>query len=346
MQNYDLVISLGSKCRTAGTLKGLKITQKTYPFDWVRYDGNITQMNLLTRCNLIKNHFEGAFNIEDFVEYHNPYNSHKRSTINIKTQLYFGHEFSWDKSVKDSFPEFLEKYQRRIKRLYEDVENANNVLFVFDSQSKSTSLTTIREAIAILKESFTNKNINLLVLLPLLSADSPCYQELKTNIDNVIILLCPVLDAEYDIEVLNLIKYLGQFFGKQYFSFSRNEDIICSGLSGTESFGRWSDGDMCFFRLPTMSKQPTLSVDINVTPFVCTARQNQKCRIICNGRDIKEMVITRPQTINLTLSNDNNGNLDFIFEFDNTQSPKELGLSEDTRKLALGFIDAIISENA
>jgi len=345
VNNYDLVVSLGCKCRTAGTLKGLKITRKTYPFDWVRYDGGIAQMNLLLRCNLIKNHFKGAFDIEDFVEYHNPYNSHKRSTINVKTKLYFGHEFPWDKSVKEAFPEFLEKYQRRIKRLYDDVESANNVLFVFDAQSKLTPLKTIKEAIAILKESFTNKNINLLVLLPLLPAGSPCYQELKTNIDNVIVLLCPVLDDTYDTEVLNLMKYLGQFFGKQYVSFSRHEDIICSGLSGIESFGRWSDGDIVFFRLPTISKLPILSVDINVTPFVCPARPNQKCKIICNGHEIKEVVVDKPQTINLTVPNDNNGNLDFVFEFDNTQSPKELGLSEDNRKLGLGFIDAIISEN-
>ena len=49
------------------------------------------------------------------------------------------------------------------------------------------------------------------------------------------------------------------------------------------------------------------------------------------------------QTINLIVPNDNDGNLDFVFEFDNPKSPKELGLSPDERKLGLGFIDAVIS---
>jgi len=348
MKKYDLIISLGGRCRMASALKKLKITEKTYPFDWTAYNGDVASMYLLTKCNLIKSHFENAFNFEDFVEYDNPGNPSNRSVKNNKTILRFGHDFPWEKSVEEFFPEFLEKYQRRIKRLYDDIEKANNILFVFEDPSMRLPLEAIKKGIATLKECFPNKDITLLVFLPLLPDGTKQSQELKLNIDNVIVLLCSRLDGEgitYNEEVCNMARYLEQFFGNDYYSFAENKDIICSGLSGVESFGRWSDGDMVFFELPTTLKEPMLYVDINVTPFVCPARPNQKCKIICNGHEIKEVVVDKPQTINLTVPNDNNGNLDFVFEFDNTQSPNDLGVTSDTRRLGFGFIDALIKSN-
>ena len=348
MNKYDLVISLGGRCRMTSALKMLKITEKTYPFDWVAYNGDVAAEHLLTKCRLIKNHFEDAFNIEDFVEYYNPGNPGNRSVKNVKTVIRFAHDFSWEKSLRDDFPVVLEKYQRRIKRFYDDIENANNIVFVFEDSSRKMPLKTIKETIDILKEYFKNKNINLLVFLPLLPAGSQHYQELKLNIDNVVVLLISAVDGAgitYDKEVSNMAKYLGQFFGRKYYSFSNNKDIVCSGLSGVESFGRWSDDDIAFFRLETDLKDPEVSVDIKVNPFICPARPNQKCKVICNGHEIKELIIDQPQTINFVVPNDNEGNLDFVFEFDNPVSPKDLGIASDSRRLALGFVDAIIKSN-
>lgn len=346
MYNYDLVISLGGRCRTASALKLLKITEKTYPFDWTDYE-DLPSKHLLTKCNLIANHFENAFNFEDFVELPSHIRKHK-IIKNTTTGLQYIHDFPWETSVKDFFPTFLEKHLRRVKRLYDDIEKANSVLFVFEDVHRKIPLNTIKTAISILKKSFPNKNVNMLVLLPVLPDGYRQYKEIKLNIKDVTAVLCSRLYIEgipYNKIVSRMSKYLGQFFGMNYFSFAEDVNIECYGLSEIENWGRWSDGDSIFFRLQTTKQTENVSVDINVKPFVCENKPQQKCKIFCNGYEIKEMVIVESQTISLTVPNDNSGNLDFVFEFDNTLSPKELGLSEDNRKLGLGFIDAIISEN-
>lgn len=346
MNKYDLVISLGSGCFMPGALKSLKITEKTYPFDWSDCDG-VAYEKLLKKCNLIKNHFKDAFNIEDFIEYHTP-EQVTRSVKNAKTGVHYIHDFPWEKSVKDFFPEFLEKHQRRVKRLYEDVENAKNILFVYHDITKTVSIDLLKKAKDILKETFPKKNINLLVFLPCIpKATMECY-EIKTNIDDGLLLYAQTNQWEksYTSQVIVVSKLMAQLFGKDYYCFFYDDNIVSFGLSNMESQGRWSDGTVSFFRLSTMLKSKTVSVDINVIPFVNESRLNQRAKIICNGHEIKEICFDNPkkQIINLVVPNDNDGNLDFMFEFDNPQSPKELGISDDERKLALAFVDAVISE--
>ena len=347
MQKYDLVISLGAGCPTADALKRLKITEKSYPFDWSDCDGDASE-KLLKKCNLIKNHFDGAFNYEDFVEYWTM-EKKSRSVKNKKTGLHYWHDFPWERTVKDSWSEFFERYQRRVNRLYADIEHAVNILFVYEDISQQLSISAIKSAIKILKECIPNKNITLLVVLPLLSDGSKKIQELKLGIKNVIVLSCPMIEKkgmEYNETVFNIKKCLGYCFCNDYYSFEFDKDIICSGLSNIEPFGRWSDGEVTFFRLQTNSKQKKVSIKMNVVPFINDLRKTQHVKIICNGNEISEAVFdnSNQQTINLIVPNDNDGNLDFVFEFDNPVSPKELGLSNDERKLSLGFIDAVISE--
>lgn len=348
MRKYDLIISLGARCRTASALKLLKITEKTYPFDWLAYDGSDTPMHLLVKCNLIKNHFENAFNFEDFIEYHNPTNPGNRSVKNLKTDIRFGHDFPWEKSVKDFFPNFLEKYQRRVQRLYKDIDNAKKILFVFEDTNRNLPLKAIKDGIKILKESFPNKDITLLVFLPVLLDNSSEYQEVKLNIDNVICLMCSRIDGNgisYDNEVANLARYLMQFFDKEYYSFAYSEHITSVGLAGKEPAGRWSNDEITFFRLQTKLKSKNVSVSINLRPFVREQRPEQKCKVFCNGHEISDFVFDNPekQTIDLIVPNDNAGNLDFMFEFDNPVSPKDIGVSNDMRRLSVLFIDAVVS---
>lgn len=347
MNKYDLVISLGQLCDVADALKKLKITEKTYPFDWSDCEGNASD-KLLQKCNLIKNHFKNAFDLKDFIEYHSS-DSRMRGVKNIKTGLHYIHDFPWETSVKDFFPTFLEKHLRRVKRLYDDIEKANNVLFVYHDTTKSLPLKSAQKAIKILKDSFPKQNINLLIFLPLTSTLDTTYQEIRHNTNNLFLFMHSKQCGENYSEILHFFtRIIKTYFNNDYCSFANEKELIYSGLSYIESFGRWSDGDSIFFRLQTTKQNEKVSVSINVNPFVCPARPNQKCKIICNGHEIQDIVFDKPdkQEINMIVPNDNNGNLDFVFEFDNTQSPKELGLSEDNRKLGLGFIDAIISENA
>lgn len=341
MRKYDLVISLGSNCHMASALKQMKITEKSYPFDWSDCDGDASE-RLLNKCNLIKNHFENAFNLEDFVEYRCS-DPTMRGVKNSKTGIHYTHDFPWEKSVKDFFPEFLEKHQRRVNRLYDDVETSKSILFVFEDMSKLLPIPTIKTAIKILKETFPTKDINLLVILPILKDEQ--YQEINLGVDGVFVVACSGSEKSYLTEVAFLKRLITQFFGLDYYSFSHDDKIIAIGLSQIEDFGRWSATDDVFFRLYTKLKSEYVSVAMNIMAYVNDLQPTQKCKIICNGHEISEMVFDKSdkQTINLIVPNDNDGNLDFVFEFDNPKSPKELGLSPDERKLGLGFIDAVIS---
>lgn len=121
--------------------------------------------------------------------------------------------------------------------------------------------------------------------------------------------------------------------------FAQDKDIVCSGLSNIENWGRWSDGDTVFFRLQTKSKQTELPVEIKVVPFITESCPTQKCKIFCNNHEIKEIVFDTQgeQIINLIVPNDNDGNLDFTFKIDSPKSPAELGKSDDIRRLGIGF---------
>lgn len=344
MRKYDLVISLGSNCHMASALKQMKITEKSYPFDWSDCDGDASE-RLLNKCNLIKNHFENAFNLGDFVEYRCS-DPTMRGVKNSKTGIHYTHDFPWEKSVKDFFPEFLEKHQRRVNRLYDDVEKANNVLFLYQDYTGILPITAMKKAVALLKETFKGKNITLAVLIPVLSGNITDQPKLNFNIDNLIVLATHEDHNTTNPECDDFTKkIISSVLDIDNYSFLYDKDIICSGLSYIEPYCRWSDGEIVFFRLQTKLKEENVSVNIRVIAYINNLIQTQKCKIICNGHEISEMVFDKSdkQIINLIVPNDNDGNLDFVFEFDNLKSPKELGLSPDERKLGLGFIDAVIS---
>ena len=63
-----------------------------------------------------------------------------------------------------SHPIVQEKYQRRIKRFYNEIEKSEKILFVWLSHSKLHSNEEITEAYKNLSENFKNKEIYLLVI--------------------------------------------------------------------------------------------------------------------------------------------------------------------------------------
>ena len=188
MGNYDLIISLGGDYITAMALKLLEITEKTYPFDWTVCDGDASE-RLLKNCTIIKKRFENEFNIDDFIKHHSS-ETFMRGIKNTRSGICYAQDFTLEQSVKDFFPNFAKTYQRRIKRLYDDIEKANNILFVYQDLSAVLPLNTIKKAKDILQESFPNKNINLFVFLPLISTKTALCHKTKTNIDNTCLFAC------------------------------------------------------------------------------------------------------------------------------------------------------------
>lgn len=131
---YDAIISLGEMCATAMALKESRITLETYPLDWsggVKWDKCGT-CGFMGKIDLICNDFKDAFNLSEFYGTE----PRTRSVLNNKTGLQYTHDFSWDKTVAEYHPEFVVKYHRRVKRLYEKINLSKNILFVFVSRFK------------------------------------------------------------------------------------------------------------------------------------------------------------------------------------------------------------------
>ena len=227
MHKYDLIISLGNDYVPAMALKFLRITEKTYPFDWSNCNGDSSE-KLLKKCTAIKNRFEDEFNIDNFIKYYDT-KSFMRSLKNVKTGIYYAQDFTRRQSVKDFFPEFLEKYQRRIQRLYTDIENTDNILFLYQDTTSVPSSHVIKKAINILKASFPNKNINLFIFLPLVSTKTTKCYKMKTNVDNVCLFGCTKKWPENSEKRVALFaNILKNAMNDDFCSFETSDDNACS----------------------------------------------------------------------------------------------------------------------
>lgn len=136
MKRYDIVYSIGFNCSCAMYLNetGLRITSG--PFDW------LTNASFEDRINLILNDFESFLNKDLLVKLPKPpshYDKFNEHYENTKTNLYFFHDFPLNKPFDIQYLEVKEKYERRIKRFYDNLKNKDRVLLVWLSQTHNTS---------------------------------------------------------------------------------------------------------------------------------------------------------------------------------------------------------------
>lgn len=135
MKRYDVIYSIGYNCACAMYLneEGLRITSG--PFDW------LVNLSFEGRLELMLNDFESFFDKDLLVKLPNTpsrtdkFNAHYENT---KTKLYFYHDFPLDKSFDTLYPEVKEKYERRIKRFYDNIKSKDKVLLVWFSQTHET----------------------------------------------------------------------------------------------------------------------------------------------------------------------------------------------------------------
>ena len=136
MKKYDIIYSIGRDCACASYLQqnGLRLTSG--PFDW------LTNAGFEDRFELMLNDFQCFLDKKDLKQMPKPtqFPSDKNNDYyeNIKTKLYFWHDFPADKSFEEAYPEVTLKYERRIKRFYENIKDKNRGLLVWFSQVHQT----------------------------------------------------------------------------------------------------------------------------------------------------------------------------------------------------------------
>ena len=185
MKYYDLVISLGQYCITSTALRRLSLQNRSYPFDW---SGGILEDvagkgGLSVKVDLICNNFDNFFNFNDF---ENRGNNQENDTYNLwivnkKTGLQYKHDFQASIPFENQFEYVKDKYKRIINRLYKDINNGYNILFIFIARDDGFSDNYLIDQQRKLSNKFKNKNIDMLYIINDNSFDKNGYNIKKLN---------------------------------------------------------------------------------------------------------------------------------------------------------------------
>ena len=123
---------------------------------------------------------------------------------------------------------------------------------------------------------------------------------------------------------------------------SKISDEYVFSMGKAESWGRWSLNGVSELMLPVSETDKDLKLVFNVRVFALNKITNQSVRIFVNGTYITDWCFTAgkplPKTEFVVPKNIlNKSGIKIRFEYSNPMSPKELGLSADSRCLAIGF---------
>lgn len=348
MKKYDVIIPLGELCATAVALRDSGLRQNSYPFDWsggVKYDkcGNC---GFIGKIKMICNDFKDAFNLEDLEEFWSENKGH-RGVINKRTGLQYLHDFNWEQSVEAQYPEYIQKYQRRIKRLYDDINTNKTILFIFATRGEhKLSLAELNNGLNLLNNKFPQKDINFLLIQD--STDCAPFETKYFEIsDNIFVYL--YRDASVATGNQTMLKKIMKDFiiGTHEYNFATN-NIKNYGLSVKENWGRWSDGQYVWLDIPIYKEMP-IKIKFDVLPYIVASHPVQDVDIYLHNNQIAHwhFEITKPMpdtTLDIPAKEVKGGNLTLKFKVNNPMSIQELGLGNDTRKLGIGFKKMEITE--
>lgn len=165
---YDLVVSLGQWCMASESLRRCHLQKESMPFDWS--GGIIPKIcgkgGLEVKVNLICNHFQDYLNLED-LENRGPDKDDLTHywVVNTKTGLQYRHDFPNNIDISESYLEISNKYNRRIERLYNKIDENNKILFVFISDETEWNNDYLYKQAKKLINFFSNKKIDILYII-------------------------------------------------------------------------------------------------------------------------------------------------------------------------------------
>ncbi|HVS26526.1 MAG TPA: hypothetical protein VHE58_04420 [Burkholderiales bacterium] len=107
------------------------------------------------------------------------------------------------------------------------------------------------------------------------------------------------------------------------------------GISGKEGFGRWTDGTQAVIEF-TQPLPKNFTLKIKAAPFAPSMGKPIK---IVVGTAQLETKFSKPEPTEVVIPVATDGNArSIIFELPDAKSPKELGLSGDSRRLSLALV--------
>ncbi|MCM1297593.1 MAG: papain-like cysteine peptidase [Muribaculaceae bacterium] len=161
-KKYDFVFGIGEACSCTQVLRACNLQLASYPFDW------LFGSDFIGRCNILANGFD-KFLEKDELEF--SYEERNISCVayrNKYNDITFNHDFNKDTPFDAMYNEVKNKYDRRIKRLLENINHANTVLIVYIEVPTNNHPRVLNDEIIngynIIKSKYNNKNIDLIYI--------------------------------------------------------------------------------------------------------------------------------------------------------------------------------------
>ena len=122
---YDLIFSIGAACSCTQVLRKCRVQYFSYPFDW------IVGCNLIDRCKMLTNNLEKFIDKEDLEFSHKVESTQCNAYKNKFNDILFNHDFKINETLDEGYERVRSKYQRRLERLYSQIEKSNKILVVY-----------------------------------------------------------------------------------------------------------------------------------------------------------------------------------------------------------------------
>lgn len=200
MRVFDLIVPLGVDCVAASQLKFRGLRVASFPFDWVTSE--LDEKRLMRPILSLENHFADWLKPENLdwersvamgqQGFHFP-------VYDKGTGCIFLHDFKSEKPDTEEIALVREKYARRIQRLYNMLERAKSVLFIFagrDDEISGPELEKVRQRLLIL---FPGKDIMLYAVT--CSAPQNTLEEDCSEDSHIFIQRCTVPREDYGVHV-------------------------------------------------------------------------------------------------------------------------------------------------
>lgn len=210
-KKFDFICSIGEDCACSSYMRRFRLQNASYPFDW------LTKATFDTRINLILSNFQSFLDIENFrllPKLHELTDDRCDYYENTKLELYFYHDFLIGIPLEKTFPSVKAKYERRIKRFYEKIEEASKVLFIWWSRDKIIADSTLLKTQQALAEKFPYQEINLLIFENDFEKKEIEYFSINKNILKVISNFALYDTLKPELETLANIPQTSKVFSK------------------------------------------------------------------------------------------------------------------------------------
>lgn len=124
-KNFDLIFSIGEACSCTSVLRLNNLQFCSYPLDWLfgtDFEG---------RIEILTNEFHKFLEKEDLEFSYEERSISCSAYANKRNDIVFNHDFLKDLDFNEAYNLVKAKYDRRIKRLLENIEKANSILVVY-----------------------------------------------------------------------------------------------------------------------------------------------------------------------------------------------------------------------